>query len=168
MAQPDKQNAAKRPPLEVRGPVVVVDDDEEFRMKFTRMLEGMGLSVIQQDSGSHCVRFLQNQPWNWYPSIVFTDIVMDGMGGYQLMRRIQELYPRRSIPIIVVSKLDAGVDVGEAEVAGAAAYITKPVDEQRVYETVDKVLAADRKGMLVFTSDYGRRSLRARMKGKSE
>jgi CheY-like chemotaxis protein len=156
------EEQAYEEPLNVRGPVVVVDDDECFREELRGMLDKVGIRAIYQDSGSHCVRFLQNQPWNWYPAIIITDIVMDGMGGYQLMRRIQELYPNKNIPIIVISRLDAGVDVGEAEVAGASAYITKPVEEERLYETIRKVLNKEKSGMLVFSSDYGRRKTKRR------
>lgn len=141
----------------VRGPVMVVDDEEADRKKVYEMLDKAGVKVILQDSGSHAIRFIQNQPWTWCPALIITDIVMDGMGGYQFMRRIQELYPNKNIPIIVISRLDAGVDVGEAEVAGAAAYITKPLEEERLYDTITKVLNKEKKGMLVFTPEYDKR-----------
>jgi CheY-like chemotaxis protein len=143
--------------IRVRGPVLVVDDDLAFREEIDAMLREVGIEPILLESGAHCIRFLQNQPWNWCPALVLTDIVMDGMGGYLLMRRIHEHYPNKNIPVIAVSRLNAAVDVGEAEVAGAAAYLTKPVDRDRLVETLTRVVNHDsKKGMLVFTSDYGK------------
>lgn len=143
-------------PLNVRGPVLVIDDDEKFRSQLEQMLRTMGVASICLESGSHCLRFIQNQPWNWYPALVLTDLVMDGMGGYHLIRRIHEQYPHRNIPVVVVSKLNASVDVGEAEAAGAVAYVTKPLDADRLHQTLDRVLNHDAsKGMLVFTTNFG-------------
>jgi CheY-like chemotaxis protein len=143
--------------LQVSGPVMVIDDDDAFREELKGMLEKAGIQVIPQSSAAHALRYIMNQSWNWYPSIVITDIVMDGMGGYQLIRRIQELYPNRNIPIIVISRLEAAADVNEAEVAGAAAYLIKPVEEKRLFETIGKVLARGKRGMLIFTADFGMR-----------
>ena len=135
------------------GPVVIVDDDEQFRDEFKALLVGLGAEVTAQESGSHAVRFMTNQPWTWRPGMIFTDLVMNGMGGYQLIRRIQEIYPNRNIPVIVVSKLDAGVDLGEAEVAGAAGYLTKPVAEHELVTMVDKVMKRDKRGMIYLLQD---------------
>lgn len=140
----------------VEGPAIVVDDDESARRDLKDILERSGVTVFVQESASHAVRFLQNQPWNWRPGMIFTDLVMDGMGGYQFIRRVLELYPKANIPIIVVSKLDAGVDVGEAEIAGAHGYITKPFDETRLLGLVEKVTHNEKRGM-VFHHDLGHR-----------
>lgn len=150
-------NQEEQQDLEVGGPIMIIDDDDAFREDLKRMLENNRIEVISQSSAAHALRFIMNQSWNWYPAIVITDIVMDGMGGYQLIRRIQELYPNRNIPIIVISRLEASADVNEAEVAGAAAYLIKPVEEKLLLETIRKVLAREKKGMLVFTTDYGMR-----------
>ena len=130
------------------GPVLIVDDDEQFRDEFKALLQELGAEVFTQESGSHAVRFMTNQPWTWRPGMIFTDLVMDGMGGYQLIRRVQEIYPNRNIPVIVVSKLDAGVDLGEAEIAGAAGYLTKPVAEQELRTMIDRVIKREKRGMI--------------------
>lgn len=145
--------------LRLDGPIVAVDDDEAYRNELKAILDRHEIPNIFQESATHAVRFLQNQPWNWKPGLIITDIVMDGMGGYQLIRRIQELYPNRSIPIIVISRLTAGVDVGEAEVAGAAAYLTKPLNEEKLMQILERVMTNEKKGMVVFTHDVGTRIL---------
>lgn len=137
---------------EIIGPVLVIDDDDVYRRELTQYLSANGVSVIALPTALHATKFIQSQPWNWYPTMIFTDIVMNGMGGYQFIRSLDELYPRRRIPVIVISKLESGIDIGEAESAGAAAYITKPLNYETLAKTVSKVLEKGRKKMHVFTS----------------
>ncbi len=136
----------------VNGAVLVVDDDESFRVELDGLLRGYGLATILLDSGSHCIKFVQNQPWNWSPALLVTDIVMDGMGGYQLMRLMQEQYPNKNIPIIVISRLTTMLDIAEAETAGATAYIKKPLKEKALKEALVKIFHPSQKklrGMLL-------------------
>jgi CheY-like chemotaxis protein len=92
---------------------------------------------------------MQNQPWNWYPALVFTDLVMGGLGGYQFIRRLAELYPKREIPVIVTSKLNSGLDVAEAEIAGADAYLIKPINAETVIETIRQVMNKKQRKMIL-------------------
>ena len=88
--------------IQLDGPVLAIDDDAEYRKELEEILTRHNLPSVFQETANHTLRYLQSQPWNWKPGVIITDIVMDGMGGYQLIRRIQELYPKSTIPIIVV------------------------------------------------------------------
>lgn len=146
-------------PIQLDGPVVIVDDDEAFRKELREMLEKLGQAVIAIESAAHAVRFLQNQPWNWKPGLICTDLVMDGMGGYQLLRRMPDIYPNRNIPLLVISRLSSGLDVGEAEIAGATAYLTKPLHQAHLEDVLRRITDKEKKGILVFTHDAGTRVL---------
>ena len=114
---------------------ILVEDDAECREELTTILEDKGHQVASFESANHAVRFMQSQPWSWFPKLIVTDIVLDGIGGYQFMRMIGELYPNKAIPMVVVSKLYSPDYVYEAEVAGATAFLPKPLHK-------DKFLAA--------------------------
>lgn len=131
------------------GVVLVVDDDDTFRGELVSILENVGLAVISMPSAIHATKFMQNQPWNWYPALVFTDLVMGGLGGYQFIRRLAELYPKREIPVIVTSKLNSGLDVAEAEIAGADAYLIKPIEAETVIETIKIVMNKKKSKMIL-------------------
>lgn len=118
---------------------MLIDDDPIFRKETRRVLEDEDYQVMTLDSGSHAIRYMQDQAWSWYPWLVITDLVMDGMGGYQLLRRISELYPNKTIPVIVVSRLGSAEDIAEAEIAGAAAYLKKPIQPEKLLATIKKV-----------------------------
>lgn len=139
--------------------VLLVEDDPTYRERLASIVEDMGPEVVSLESGAHALRYIDGQNWAWYPSMLITDLVMDGVGGYQLMRLIQERYPRRDIPIIVVSQLSSGDDLAEAEMAGATAYVTKPLRENDFTEVLDKVLSAKAKNkkLTFFTKSLRRK-----------
>ena len=123
-----------------RGTLVVIDDDSDFREGLCETLRGHGFTVESFESGLHAFRYMEAKPWSWAPRLVVTDIVMDGMGGYQVMQRIEQLYPRREIPCVVVSRLSTADYKFEAEAAGASAYLAKPVDSSELIETIYSLL----------------------------
>ncbi|MDD2941658.1 MAG: response regulator [bacterium] len=122
-----------------RGPILLIEDDPEFRNEAQSYLQKQGYEVICQDGAKNAVSYMQKKPWSWSPWLIITDLVMDGMGGYQLIRRIQEIYPDKTIPVIVISQLKNAEDVSEAELAGANAYLGKPVSMDKLLETVKYV-----------------------------
>jgi len=127
------------------GTILVVDDDIEFRAQIRTLLEGEGYDAVCLESANHALRYMQAQPWNWYPWLLITDLVMDGMGGYQLMRRISEFYPNRTIPMVVISRLGTSDDMNEAEQAGATAFLRKPFDPKALVAAIKKATANKQK-----------------------
>ncbi|MCB0343478.1 MAG: response regulator [Bdellovibrionales bacterium] len=127
------------------GTLVVIDDDSDFREKISGTLRSHGYTVESFESGLHAFRYMEGMPWSWAPRLVLTDIVMNGMGGFHVMKRVEELYPRRSIPCVVVSKLSSADYKYEAEASGASAYLAKPVDNQELLNTVDSLLTKKKK-----------------------
>ena len=130
--------------------VLVVDDDADFRQQIAEYLEENDLPTRALESGNHALRYIKRQSWSWYPRLVITDLVMPGMGGYELVRRVNEMYPDRSIPIIVVSQLGMMEDVAEAEVAGASGYIRKPCSPEQIMKALHRIAEAKRKRQSVF------------------
>ncbi|MCC6219915.1 MAG: response regulator [Deltaproteobacteria bacterium] len=128
----------------VEGPsILVIDDDRQFREKIVSILAKHSKSAMPFESGQHVLRFIKDQPWSWTPQVVITDIAMDGMGGYQLMKAIAQLYPKKSIPMIVVSKLTHPDYRHEANAAGASAFLGKPVRVSELLKTIEKVTTVE-------------------------
>ena len=136
-----------------QGTILLVDDDSTFRNDIRDLLDEEGFDVVGLDSANHALRYIQARPWSWLPWLVITDLVMDGMGGYQLMRRLNELFPNKDIPIIVVSRLGTSEDIIEAEMAGASAYLMKPVEPQKLLATVKRVTSKEVKQLEIITSE---------------
>jgi len=105
--------------------VLVIDDDDDFRMTITDVLEANGYKVIQACSGMEGLAILSE---NKSPDIVLLDAIMPGMSGFDVVKKFLNTDEYNDIPILMVTGLD---DVESAEKAfniGASGFITKPVN----------------------------------------
>ena len=118
-----------------RGPrVLIVDDDDRLR-EFVRVnLEGEGYSVAEAANAEDGLDALEEHA----PDLVLLDLMMPGMDGWEMLRRIQERYGVGAIPVIVFSgKVE---EARGAEVKGAHGFIGKPFDPQQLIESTKQLL----------------------------
>jgi DNA-binding NtrC family response regulator len=102
--------------------LLVVDDDEALAELIVEVMVELGLDATSANSGERALEVIAERS----PSIVLTDLVMPGMDGTGLLRRIKEQNP--AIPVMVmsvVSSVDQAVDLLKS---GADDYLTKPLD----------------------------------------
>lgn len=116
------------------GDILFVEEDDNYRAELTEYLLSLDLKITPLASETHALKYMQNQPWSWFPTAIICDIVMVGMGGYEFLRRITETYPKRNILKILHSKLNSGTDIIEGEIAGADGFIIKPISSKDFYE----------------------------------
>lgn len=92
---------ASREPVLVRGEgvVLVVEDEEEVRSIATEILSEAGYTVLEADSGEAALDRLREYGGNL--DLLFTDLVMTGMDGLELGRRVLQIVPR--LPILFSS-----------------------------------------------------------------
>jgi PAS domain S-box-containing protein len=76
------------------------------------------------------------------PDLVLLDIQLPGMDGFEVLRRLREQAPLRHTPVIAVSANAMPDDLADAQRAGFADYLTKPVDLPRLLALVDRALRA--------------------------
>jgi len=117
----------------VRPTVLVVDDDLTLLSTVSRRLSREGYAVKTAGSGIAALKGLEQ----WWPSLVIVDLMMPGMDGFELSRRIKRI---ADLPIIMLSAVDAS----EAKVSAlehyAEDYITKPFDPDELVARVQRVL----------------------------
>lgn len=102
--------------------ILVVDDSHAERVKLETLLSEAGYQVLTCASGQEAVEMANEQS----PDLIFLDIVMEGMDGFQTCRRLKELDDTKDIPVVMVSSKNQKVDMRWATKQGAAAYVTKP------------------------------------------
>ena len=117
----------------VRPAVLVVDDDRTLLSVVARRLTREGYDVRIAGSGTAALGGLEH----WWPAIVIVDLMMPGMDGFELCRRIKRI---ADLPIIVLSAVDASEAKVSALELYAEDYITKPFDPDELVARVQRVL----------------------------
>ena len=75
------------------------------------------------------------------PDLVLLDIQLPGMDGFEVLRRLREMPAMRSVPVVAVSANAMAADLEDAQRAGFADYLTKPLHLPRLLALVDRMLA---------------------------
>jgi CheY-like chemotaxis protein len=109
--------------------VLVVEDDPALREIYAGALRGYGHDVRTAADGSAALDTLKN---GWEPCVVFLDLRMPGMDGWELSRRLREDDRWKALPVVVVAA-HFRIDQEAAEL-GAAAWLQKPFDLARLDE----------------------------------
>jgi two-component system response regulator RegX3 len=99
--------------------VLVVEDEESYRRALSSGLGREGFIVEVAADGVEALRLFSDHP----PDIVLLDMLLPGMHGIEVCRRMRRLAP---VPIVVVSAVDSELDVVLGLELGAAGYVTKP------------------------------------------
>jgi signal transduction histidine kinase/DNA-binding response OmpR family regulator len=120
--------AAPAPPAAKEGvvtTVLVVDDDENSRELMERGLVREGFRVITAGGGEQGLRMAKE----FRPAVITLDVLMPGMDGWAVLRALKDDPEIADIPVIMVTMVD-DKDMGQA--LGAADYLPKPVDRERL------------------------------------
>ncbi|MCM8524942.1 MAG: protein kinase [Lentisphaeraceae bacterium] len=125
-------------------------DDEPFTRKFlAKILERGGYDeVVEFESGEAVLKKLglgnksAGDTLYIFPDasadLVLLDIVMSGLDGFEVCRKIKEEFP--NLPIIIMSSLYNEMDQLKGFESGADAYESKPINQKRLISIIDKLL----------------------------
>ncbi len=114
---------------------LVVDDDPGILQVLRDVLEAEGYTVVTADDGEQALR-----QWDEArPDIVLLDIIMPGMDGYEVCRRLRQWDPRRTTPIIMLTALSAEGDELRGLEVGADDYVTKPFSVKQLIALLQTV-----------------------------
>ena len=110
--------------------ILLVDDDDGLRRLLSMRLGSAGFEVQQAESAEAALASVRRER----PSIVVTDLKMDGMDGMGLLENLREHYP--GLPVILLTAHGTIPDAVEATQSGAYDFLTKPVDHAELIERV--------------------------------
>ena len=115
--------------------ILIVDDSPQTRKSLRTILEKNNYEVVGE-AGSGIEAIKQYNLLS--PDIIMLDIIMPQLGGIETLRMLHSL--KKDIKIIMVSALDSMDRVKECLKAGANYYILKPFEEEKILESINKVL----------------------------
>ena len=121
-----------------RHRVLIVDDEEATRLLLARILSSE-LSVEVQLAGT-CEQALRLAEEYAYDAIVL-DLLMPGIGGFEVLKEIRSHPPNMSTPIVVVTVVSDPKMQEQCESAGANAYLVKPIERATLAAAVKAQIA---------------------------
>jgi two-component system response regulator RegX3 len=113
--------------------VLVVEDDPSYREAFEVALRNEGFEVELTANALEGLDRFSSQP----PDIVLLDMVLPGMSGIEVCRRVQSI---SSVPVIMTSAFDTEVDMVHGLELGASDFLTKPYRLRELIARIKAVL----------------------------
>jgi two-component system response regulator HydG len=120
--------------------ILVVDDEKVHRFMLSSLLTEWGWQVVEADDGSTAVAAVAQGPFD----AILMDVRMTTMDGMEALQKIHALNP--AIPVVIMtafSSVDSAVD---AIKMGAHDYLTKPLDFERLRQTLEAATRHKRPG----------------------
>jgi adenylate cyclase len=106
----------------------------------SRRLGSRGFAVEVAEDGERALALIEGQAFD----LVLLDVMMPGLSGIDVLRRVRERWPGSDLPVIMATARDNSEDVVEALGLGANDYVTKPLDFPVVLARVESQLTLKR------------------------
>jgi len=130
-ATPDRRN------------VLIVDDHEPTRLLIGRIVtQEMGARVTLAGTCEEALRLAQQSKYD----VILLDLLMPGIGGYEVLRRVRAEGANRATPILVVSVMSDHESIERCRLLGATAFVAKPVDRELITTMLRSLLVPRREG----------------------
>ena len=124
------------PEGQLKGRILLAEDDEDMRRFLAKALENAGYQVISFDNGMSAYERLREEPFN----LLLTDIVMPQMDGIELARKAAELDP--DLKIMFITGFAAVALNADLEAPKDAKILSKPFHLRDLVQEVERLLAA--------------------------
>ena len=116
--------------------VLVIDDSNTIRRSAELFLRQAGFDVILADDGFDALAKISDHR----PKVIFVDIMMPRLDGYQTCALIKQNPNLKSTPVIMLSSKDGVFDRARGRLAGSDRYLTKPFTREALIDTVNEYL----------------------------
>jgi CheY-like chemotaxis protein len=75
------------------------------------------------------------------PDLIFLDLMMPIINGYEMCAQIRRISQLQDIPILILTSNDGVIDRVRAKIVGASAFLSKPINEEKVIEKINYFLS---------------------------
>lgn len=108
--------------------VMVIDDSKTIRRTAETLLRKEGCEVVTATDGFEALAKISDQ----HPQIIFVDIMMPRLDGYQTCALIKNNQMFKSTPVIMLSSKDGLFDKARGRIVGSEQYLTKPFTREEL------------------------------------
>ncbi|MFU8877461.1 MAG: response regulator [Wenzhouxiangellaceae bacterium] len=112
--------------------VMVIDDSRTIRKSAETMLGKEGCEVMTADDGFQALALIHRH----HPDLIFVDIMMPRLDGYQTCAIIKNNQQFRATPVIMLTSKDGLFDKARGRIVGSDHYLTKPFTRDELLDTV--------------------------------
>ena len=121
-----------------RNRILIVEDEESLLKLESILLSSKGYNVIGFADGPAAIEEISRN----LPDLVILDIMLPGMDGFEVCRRIRNDPASSKVPVIMLTARKNSQDMERGFQAGANAYITKPFKSAQLVGTIERILAS--------------------------
>ena len=112
--------------------VLVIDDSNTIRRSAELFLRQAGYDVILAEDGFDALAKISD----YKPQVIFVDIMMPRLDGYQTCALIKHNKVFRSIPVIMLSSKDGLFDKAKGRIVGSDQFLTKPFSKEELLNAI--------------------------------
>ncbi len=117
--------------------VMVIDDSNTIRRSAEIFLMQAGCQVILAENGFDALAKIADHQ----PDLIFVDIMMPRLDGYQTCALIKKSEKHRGTPVIMLSSKDSLFDRARGRMVGSDEYLTKPFTKETLLRAVESHMA---------------------------
>ena len=118
--------------------VMVIDDSKTIRRTAETLLKREGCEVLTAVDGFEALAKIADQK----PAIIFVDVMMPRLDGYQTCALIKSNQQFRATPVIMLSSKDGLFDKARGRIVGAEQYLTKPFTRDELLGAIQNHVGA--------------------------
>jgi DNA-binding response OmpR family regulator len=124
--------------LKKKRRVLLVDDEPAILKTVSKRLEVAGFEVLTSSDGKSALMKVRES----MPDLIVLDVMLPGLGGYEVCKLLKENKQTAHIPIIMLSAKGQEEDYWKGMSAGADAYLTKPFEGQALQSLIGRLIEA--------------------------
>ena len=117
--------------------ILIVEDSPTQATLLASLLEEAGHETVTAPHGEAALTLVRDEPFD----LVMSDIIMPGLSGYEVCRRIKHELGKDDLPVVLLTGLSDPLDIVRGLESGADNYITKPYEPVHLVNRVNHVLA---------------------------
>lgn len=118
---------------------LVVDDSLAVRRQLTLEFRLLGIEANVVESGERALEMCKSQNFD----IVFLDVVMPGINGYNTCKAIKRTADNKKTPVILLTSKSGSIDKLKGSLSGCDTYLTKPINHNEFCNVVGQYLDID-------------------------
>jgi two-component system chemotaxis response regulator CheY len=123
-----------------KGKILIVDDEKEVREVIRIHLDVKGYNILEAENGEEAINILRSEDNMINVGVILCDIRMPKVNGIECIEFLRREAP--GIPVVVVTGYPDTEMAANLMKMGVKDYLVKPVERQKLLETVERIVAA--------------------------